>query len=106
MFAWLASWFYTTDYSGPARNAPNEGLDIKKYIEEKPPEVKIITQEDIINAKNKLHKVEPNNKSSIYKSPLLKEFDNVFAVGYKIILKQEEKKNKMFATSYKYYIIT
>jgi hypothetical protein len=56
--------------------------------------VKIITQEDIINAKNKLHKVEPNNKSSIYKSPLLKEFDNVFAVGYQNYFEARRKKEQ------------
>lgn len=98
MFAWLASWFYTTDYSGPARNAPNNGVSIKKYIEEKPQEVNIITQEDIINAKNKLHKVEPNNKSTIYKSPLLQEFDQVFQMGYQTYFEAKRKKEQNVAT--------
>jgi hypothetical protein len=40
MFEWIKNYIYYTIYSGPARNAPNDGVDIKKFIENRPPNIK------------------------------------------------------------------
>lgn len=92
MFAWLASWFYDPVYSGPARNAPNAGIDIKKFIENKSPEINLISEKDIIEVKNKLIPTELQEKPSHYVSPLMNELNNVFNSGYKNYF--ETKKSK------------
>jgi hypothetical protein len=56
MFSWISSWWSTSAISGPARNAPNEGKNIKEIISQKPAEVSILTQEEIIAVKNNLRK--------------------------------------------------
>lgn len=91
MFYWIVDWFYGS-YSGPARNAPNSGHDIKKFIENKPPEVTLISPEDINNVIQKLNKVPEIEKSSFSATPLMTEFNNVFSMGYKQYF--EEKKLK------------
>ena len=92
MYAWLQSWFYAPVLSGPARNAPCAGIDIKKFIEEKAPEVNIITQNDIVEAKRNLVHVEPKNTFTPYTSPLIAEFNTVFEMGYKNFF--EKKKSR------------
>lgn len=56
MFSWITSWWSSSAISGPARNAPNEGKNIKEIIDQKPAEVSILTQEEIIAVKNNLRK--------------------------------------------------
>ncbi len=90
----LLNWFYSTYWYTPARNAPNNGIDIKKFIESKPAEVKTITQNDLNVAIANLHKVDKHDKPTFYSSPLLKEFDEVFEIGYKNYFEQLKLKKK------------
>lgn len=96
MFSWITEWFYTVYSSptitGPARNAPNNGLDIKKYIEEKPPDIKMITSDDVKEQLEKLKPVVHNEKASVYTSPLITEFNEVFNVGYKEYFQKKKSK--------------
>jgi len=120
MLQWIKDYIYYTIYSGPARNAPNNGINIKKFIEDKPPDIKLITGDDLVQAKNKLktntsqqlktnsfftvttkdllqakhqlHKTT-NQKNTIKKdSPLLEEFNMVFKMGYKEFFDQRKIK--------------
>jgi hypothetical protein len=94
MLNWIYNWFSTT-YHYPARNAPNNGIDVKKFIENKPSEVKLISLEDINNIKNNLHKIEiPERPSDFPGSPLMTEFHNVFNMGYKNFLEQRKSSRK------------
>ncbi len=96
MFAWITEWFYTVysgPVSGPARNAPNNGVNIKKYIEEKPPEVKIITDDEVQQALENLKPIPIVDKPVNYTSPLMAEFNNVFAMGYKTYFEKKKSKN-------------
>lgn len=95
MFAWLSSWFYSPVYSGPARNAPNAGIDIKKFIENKAPEVSIISEKDIIDTKNKLTPTEIHDKPSFYVSPLMSELNDVFEGGYKEFFERKKSQTKL-----------
>lgn len=92
MLSWLSSWFYSPVLSGPARNAPCAGIDIKKFIETKAPEMTFISQSDIVNAKKSLVHVEQHATPTVYTSPLMAEFNNVFEMGYKNYF--EKKKSK------------
>ncbi len=96
MFSWITEWFYTVYSSptitGPARNAPNNGLDIKKYIEEKPPDVKMITSDDVKGQLGKLKPVVPIEKANVYTSPLITEFNQVFDLGYKTYFQKKKSK--------------
>ena len=84
------NWFYTTYFYTPARNAPNDGVDIKKFIEKN--EIKTITSDDLSSAISNLKKVDTNNdKPLTYTSPLLKEMDEVFKIGYKNYFKNKKQ---------------
>jgi hypothetical protein len=119
MISWITSFIYNTIYSGPARNAPNDGINIKKYIDEKPPEVKLISgddliqikqqlkkveeqpiktmsffsisQKDLLQAKSKLNKVNQKHTIEDNQSPLQREFNAVFQIGYKNYFEQKKK---------------
>lgn len=93
MIAWLSSWFYSPVISGPARNAPCAGIDIKKFIEAKAPEMTFITESDIVNAKKSLVHVEQKQTSVTYTSPLMAEFNSVFEMGYKNYLERKKSKS-------------
>src|SRR6186713_3136294 len=97
MFAWLQSWFYNPVYSGPARNAPNAGIDIKKFIENKAPEVSIISEQEIVEVKNKLVPIplEIHDKPSYYVSPLMGELNGVFKSGYKDFFEKKKSQTKL-----------
>lgn len=92
MLHWIVDWFYTT-YSGPARNAPNAGHDIKKFIESKPPEITLISPDDINKVIQNLNKIpEIEKPTSFPGSPLMTEFNNVFNIGYKNYFEQKKLK--------------
>lgn len=96
MIAWLYSWFYDPVYSGPARNAPNAGIDIKKFIENKAPEVSIISEQEILEVKNKLTPLpEIHDKPSYYVSPLMNELNGVFKSGYKEYFEKKKSQPKL-----------
>lgn len=94
MFSWIVEWLYTPFQYNAARNAPNNGVNIKKYIEEKPPEVKIITSKEIIETLEHLKPTPTIDRPVVYTSPLMAEFNQVFDMGYKNYF--EKKKSKHF----------
>lgn len=53
MLSWITS-FWSTQPVGPARNAPNDGVGIKKIIENKPAQVVLLSNEDVVNKLNSL----------------------------------------------------
>jgi|SRR5437016_579699 len=62
MLSWITSWWVTSpsstegSFTGPARNAPNNGENIKQLLEEKPQmmNLTIITNIEIQNARQRL----------------------------------------------------
>lgn len=120
MLAWIKNYIYDTFYSGPARNAPCDGINIKKFIDEKPPDIKLISSNELLEAKNKLkpksdepvksnsffcitpkdllkvknnlHKTNKHDKLIQKNSPLLEEFNTVFKMGYKEFFEQRKLK--------------
>lgn len=90
----LFNWFYTTYIYAAARNAPNNGVDIKKFIESKPVEIKTISQNDLTSAIAKLKSPLPAEKPTVYSSPLIKEFGEVFEMGYKNYFEQLKLKKQ------------
>jgi len=95
MLNWIYDWFSTSMFY-PARNAPNDGHDIKKFIENKPLEVHLISSEDITKIKNNLHKIEvPERPTAFPGSPLMMEFDTVFQMGYKNFLEKRKSSRKL-----------
>lgn len=83
MFNWLTSWWGPDSVTGVARNAPNGGINIKLFFEQKPTQVIIVTSEEIVTIRNGLRKTEINAIPPISnKNPIMKEFDDVFSEGY------------------------
>ena len=99
MFSWITEWFTTVYYGpGPARNAPNNGVNIKKFIEEKPPHVKIVTSEEIQQTMEKLKPVTGVEKAAVYTSPLLTEINSVFDMGYQNYFQKKKSQPKLATT--------
>ena len=116
MLSWLLpEWLYSKFYYAPARNIPENIEDIKKFVESIPPDIKTITTADLVEAKEKLIKVETSpfvvtqkdlqsvitklNKTEMNTKvvttstpPLLKEFNDVFAIGIATFLEQQRLK--------------
>lgn len=97
MLTWISELLYSVVYAGPARNAPNSGINIKKYIEEKPPDVVSITKDDL--EKVKLTKVETNNdRPKHYISPMMAEFQTVFDMGcHNFLEKKKQRRVKILS---------
>jgi hypothetical protein len=95
MLNWIYDWFSGSLFY-PARNAPNDGHDIKKFIENKPQEVHLISSDDITKIKNSLHKTDvPERPTSFPGSPLMMEFDSVFQMGYKNFFEKRKSSQKL-----------
>jgi len=83
MLDWFSSFW--TDYSlyGPARNAPNNGINIKDLLQQRPQRVICLTPEEV---QHKLSTLRPTKINAIppiqNKNPIMKEFDEVFNQGY------------------------
>ena len=96
MISWISEWLYAI-YSGPARNAPNNGVNIKKYIEQKPPDINTITSDDVKEAIDKLKPVVVIDKplGYTYTSPLMAEFNTVFTMGYKNYFEKKKSQSSL-----------
>lgn len=90
MINWIYEWLYSSVAYAPARNAPNEGVDIKKFIESKPDDVVMISAEEINHVKQKLNKIPEVQKTSFTGTPLIEEFNTVFSMGYKNYFEQKK----------------
>lgn len=95
MLSWITSW-WSTSFSGPARNAPDGGKNIKVVLAQKPIHIKTITSDQLLERISVLKPTIINSNPPISnKSPMMKEIDLVNAEGYKIFfIKLREKKIK------------
>lgn len=89
MLSWL---FGYTFFSGPARNAPNEDVSIKELKNNN-----IVSEEVIVTTLHNLKKVEINKeRPAFFRSPLLRELDDVFSKGNDEYFKQKKTKEIIF----------
>ena len=81
---WVSSWWSVGSFTGPARNAPNNGIDIKKLFDQRPKQVILLSADEV---KQELKKLRPTKINAIppisNRPPIMQEFDNVFNQGYK-----------------------
>ena len=93
MLNWVSSWWSVGSFTGPARNAPNNGIDIKKFFDQRPTQVISLSAEEV---KQELSKLRPTKINAIpplcVKPPLMAEFDNVFNTGYKEYFEARKRK--------------
>jgi hypothetical protein len=74
--------------SGPARNAPSDGKNVKQNVDQTP-RYFLISNQDIINSKNRLKPITPNERrQKSGKMPIMEEFENIFALGCSNFLQQ------------------
>ncbi|MEM2986597.1 MAG: hypothetical protein QXV60_00650 [Nitrososphaerota archaeon] len=83
MLSWLSNWWSAGTFSGPARNAPNQGKNIKSLFDQRPKHVIIVSDTEIKKALSNLKKTEVNQNSKDYENPLFKELYKIFEKGYK-----------------------
>lgn len=93
MLSWFTSFWTDELSSGPARNAPNNGFNIKEIFDQRPKQVITLSAEEV---QEKLRSLKPTvinaNPPVSNKPPLMKEFDDVFTSGYKEFLEAQRKK--------------
>lgn len=83
MLSWIASWWSSGTFTGPARNAPNEGKDIKALFDQKPSHVVVLTDVEIQTVQKGLKKIQTNaTPPKIYKSPILQQIEDVAEQGH------------------------
>ncbi len=81
MLSWISSLWTTGLFSGPARNAPNNGVGIKSLIDQKPAQVVGISDAELKVAIDNLKKTEPNTPYVSDQPPVLIELNKVFGMG-------------------------
>jgi len=81
MFNWVSSWWTNKSISGPARNAPNDGKNIKELIDQKPTNVVLVSPNEINNVRIKLKKTIPNTPFRSETPKLFVDLENVFSQG-------------------------
>lgn len=81
MLSWVSSWWINRSLSGPARNAPNDGKNIKEIMEQKPANVLLVSPNEINNIRNKLKKTVQNEPYRSETPKLLLDLNNVFNQG-------------------------
>jgi hypothetical protein len=97
MLGWATSWWSSENFTGPARNAPNSGINIRQLFDQKPTQVMILSQEQVIEVISGLRPTKINAMPPLSdKPPIMKDFDNVFECGYKNYFQQlkEQRKSK------------
>lgn len=88
MLGWITSWWGSDLASGPARNAPNNGKNIKQLFEQRPQQVIIVTADVITQTLNGLRKTVINEIPPISQKPaIMQEFDNIFSQGVQAYLR-------------------
>lgn len=82
MFGWVTSWWSAGSFTGPARNAPNDGKNIKELFDQRPKQVMILTQEQVVTIRMNLRKTRTNATPPLsQKPPIMAELDTVFGQG-------------------------
>jgi hypothetical protein len=115
MLEWITSWWWSAGtFTGPARNAPNEGKNIKEIIDQKPEQINMLTSSELQNVRQRLRKTETNGpKPNLNKSPatVLEELGNIFEKSpnnyFELIRKKrEETKTRLLETTNILTVIT
>ena len=110
MISWVTSWWTSGAFSGPARNAPNEGKNIKAFFDQRPRQVIVVTDVEIQNIRKCLKKAQTNTSPpKSHKPPIMKELDTVFEqgqVGYFETVRKRREEAKMKVTQNIMMIIT
>ena len=93
MLDWVGSWWSAGSFTGPARNAPNDGINIKKLFDQRPKQVISLTEAEV---KQELKKLRPTKINAVpplsHKPPIMQEFEDVFANGYKNYFESRKKR--------------
>ena len=96
MLSWVTTWWSAGSFTGPARNAPNNGIDIKKLFDQRPTQVMTLTQAEVIKEREKLRPTKINAIPPISnRPPIMQEFDDVFTQGYKEYFEFLRKKRQV-----------
>ena len=93
MLGWVGSWWSVGSFTGPARNAPNDGINIKKLFDQRPKQVITLSEAEV---KQELKKLRPTKINAVppltHKPPIMQEFEDVFANGYKNYFEARKKR--------------
>lgn len=81
MFNFINDWWTGSNFTGPARNAPNNGKNIKELFEHRPAQVIIVTNDQVVNIRNNLRKTIVNDKQEFIGTPIMVELNSVFQQG-------------------------
>lgn len=82
----IMSWLFTglwsnTFFAGPARNAPDNGINVKELLKSAPPTCGLVSAEQVQEIKSALKPITPNKPYVSPKPPLIADFDRVFSMG-------------------------
>lgn len=84
MLAWVSSLWLSEGFSGAARNAPNNGINIKTLFDQRPKQVMTVSEEEVRETLKSLKKTVINAVPPLsQKPPIMAEFDEVFTMGHK-----------------------
>ena len=83
-------------FTGAARNAPNNGKNVKELLDQRTPQFPIITQKQVLDIKNNLKKTLSNAVPPLVQKPsIMVELDSVFGCGnaayFEIIRKRRQE---------------
>lgn len=82
MLDWVTSWWSTDTFTGPARNAPNDGKEIKTLLDQCPEQVLMVTETEIHEVRKNLRKTQINSMPRIlHEPPIIVELNSVFRQG-------------------------
>lgn len=98
MFGWVSSWWTKGFFSGPARNAPNDGKNIKEILEKSPEATSKLLSEEILQKKiSSLRKITTNETRPLFteRSPILLQLENVSVHGYREYFLSLKKSGKL-----------
>ncbi len=92
MLQWVTSWWSGVTI-GPARNAPNDGKNIKATLEQKPTQVVLLGEDEIKRVLSTLRKTTTNPPQTVFKQPpLFEELHSVLSQGHASYFQMIKKK--------------
>jgi len=70
--SWLSGWWGSSNSFTPARNAPNGGVNIREALSQRPTQVISVSQQEILDTKARMRKVETNAvRPAFYEPPIV-----------------------------------
>lgn len=81
------------NFTGPARNAPNEGINIKTVLQQQLSQVIVVSGDDLSKVINRLRKTKINaNPPPSHEVPIHQELKNIFEGGKSLYFESIRKK--------------